>query len=548
MPSLAYFPRFGFLTFALAAGAPAETEWRDLFNGSDLQGWTTTLEGKPEGEDPDRLVQVRDGTIHMYPDTDPGQTVPFGVITHDDTFSRFHLVFEYRWLEKRFAPRKEALRDAGLLYHASATHKIWPDSLEYQVQEGDSADIVFLKQQGWTWHHPEPDQAPEGQGKPGMLPEYGGTITPSNRDFDYFGRYPEHDHLTGWNRVEVIVHADESAEHFLNGHTRARLANFVRPDGSPLKEGKICLQLEAAELQYRDVRIRELDEPLRPGQHHVALSAVRDQPAQPRTFTVKNPTKKTRPAGLSIIGRDADAFTAHASSVEIGGGETLEITVRFRPVRGAGRYSAGLRIGSPGEGTFVVLQGVGLAAFEGKNEPPLQSIVHALGIPLNVGGAKLELDTKAEIIGDSAAVPYFQKAGEGPVRVTALARFSPPGATPFGIVKKGGAERIETGKLSDSGSVADAHQSLHPPVDGNVSEFEPGADAFAFYMEGHQYISFTDPALAESAPIPHTARVYPVKRYLGKNLENAWMVGFEEAANGDYQDALFLLENVKPAP
>ncbi len=27
-------------------------------------------------------------------------------------------------------------------------------------------------------------------------------------------------------------------------------------------------------------------------------------------------------------------------------------------------------------------------------------------------------------------------------------------------------------------------------------------------------------------------------------MENAYLVGFEEAKNGDYQDAVFLLENV----
>ncbi len=538
----------GLLGLALISAAPAASEWRDLFNGRDLEGWTVTLQGKAEGEDPDRFVQVRDGMIHMYPDTDPAATVPFGVITHEDVFSRFHLVFEYRWLEKRFAPRKEALRDAGLLYHASATDKVWPDSVEYQVQEGDSADIVFLNRRGWTWLHPEPGRAPEGQGKPGMLPEQGGVLTPGNRnDFEYFGRYPEHDHLIGWNRVEVIVHADESAEHVLNGHVRARLVDFTRLDGSPLKDGKVCLQLEGAELQYRDVRIRELDEPLQPDRRQLALSAVKDKPARAAAVTVRNPLDRALPAGISIVGKDADAFTAHAASMEVGAGESLEVTVRFRPVRGAGRYSAGLRIGTPEEGTFVVLQGIGLAAFEGKNEPTLQSIVHALGIPLDVGGKNLELDTKAETIGGSMAVPYFRKAGDGPVRVTPLARFSPPGATPFGIVAKGTTDLVEAGKLAASGEVADAHQSLHPPVEGDVTEFEPEAEAFAFYMKGHKYVSFTDPALPTEATIPHTARVYPVARYLGRDLKNAWVVGCEEAANGDYQDALFLLENVEPA-
>lgn len=537
----------GFSFLLLPATPMTASEWRELFNGRDLDGWTVTLEGKPEGEDPDKLVQVRDGMIHMYADTDPELKVPFGVITHEGTFSRFHLTLEYRWLEKRFAPRKEALRDAGLLYHASATDKIWPDSLEYQIQEGDSADIVFLGRHGWTWAHPEPGKAPEGQGKAGMLPERGGIVTHS-RQGNYLGRYPEHDHLKGWNRVDVVVHADESAEHFLNGHTRARLVDFSHPDGSPLKSGKICLQLEGAELQYRGVRIRELAEPLRADRPQVALSAVKDQPARDGIIVVNNPRDTKLAAGLSVVGADADAFSVHAPSVELESGASMEVTVRFRPVRGAGRYSAGLRIGSPEEGTFVVLQGVGLAAFEGKNEPTLQSIVHALGIPVDVGGTALELDTKAPVIGGGVAAPYFRKAGDGPVRVTALARFSPRAVTPFGFVRKGTTDLVEAGKLADSSGRADAHQSLFPPVVDDVRSFDPGDADFAFYMKAHQYTSFTDPALPTEAKIAHTARIYPATRLLGRNLEHAYLVGFEEAANGDYQDALFLLENVEPAP
>lgn len=533
------------LSLVASAGPASAAEWRDLFDGETLNGWTVTLENHPQGQDPDRYVQVRDGVIHMYPDTEPERKVPFGVITHSDTFSRFHLALEYRWLEKRFAPRKEALRDAGLLYHASSTHRIWPDSLEYQIQEGDSADIVFLGRHGWSWGHPQPDNAPAGQGRAGMLPEFGGVVTHS-RQGNYLGRFPEHDH-SGWNLVEVVVHAHESAEHILNGHTRARLVDFELPDGSPLASGKICVQLEGAELQYRNIRIRELDEPLRADARQLALSAVNGQKTRPGIIRLTNPRKSPLEAGVSIIGADADAFSVHSTQSELGGGESMEVTVHFRPVRGAGRYSAGLRVGSREEGAFIVLQGVGLAAFEGKNEPPLQSLVLALGIPLDVGGSALELDTKAEAIGDGKLVPYFRKAGDGPVRVTALARFSPRGATPFGFVRKGGTDFVEVGKLADSSAQPDAHQSLFPPVEDDVVSFDPGDSDFAFYLKAHQYTSFTDPALPTEARIAHTARVYPVTRMLGRKMDRAYLVGFEEAANGDYQDAVFLLENVEPA-
>jgi len=534
--------------FVIASAASAEGEWKSLFNGKDLSGWTVTVDKLPVGQDPDKIVQVRDGAIHMYPDTAPATKVPFGVITSDASYSRFHLALEYRWMEKKFAPRKDAIRDAGLLYHASNTAKIWPPSVEYQIQEGDSGDIIFIGESGYSWAHPNPDQAPEGQGDASLLPENGGFLRKAKNQ-TYFGRFPEYDHA-GWNRAEVIVHADESAEHILNGHVRSRLEGMQHLTGGVLKEGKLCLQFEGAEIQYRKIEIRELEEPLRPDKTLLSLSAVKDKPARSGTIVVKNPLKHSLPADVSIVGKDAGAFSATSSKMELAAGESMEVSVNFKPIRGADRYSAGLRIGTPESGTFVILQGIGLAAFEGKNEPPLQSIAYALGMTLNIGDSKLELDTKADTIGDSQDVRYFAKAGEGKIRITPLARFSPPGATPFGIVAKGTTVLVESGKLADSNKVADAHQCLLPPLEGGASsvEIETPAEGFAFYLNAHQYVSFTDPGLPTEAKIARTGRVYPAQRLAGRDLKDAFVVGFEEAANGDYQDALFLIENAKPLP
>ncbi len=531
---------------ALLSPASAEGDWQSLFNGKDLSGWTVTVDKLPIGQDPDRFVQARDGAIHMYADTDPAAKVPFGVATYEETFSRFHLVLEYRWLGNKFAPRKDAIRDAGLLYHTSNTDKIWPPSVEYQIQEGDSGDIIFIGESGFSWAHPQPDLAPPGQGDAALLPENGGFLRKGG-NYTYFGRFPEHDH-PGWNRVEVIVHADERAEHILNGHTRARLQQMQHLTGGALKEGKIALQFEAAEVQYRNILVRRLDEPLRPDKTLLSLSAVKDKPARASTIKVKNPLDRPLPADISIVGKDSAAFSASSSATQVGPGETIEVTVHFRPIRGADRYSAGLRIGTPESGAFVILQGIGLAAFEGKNEPSLQSIVHALGIPLDVGGSKLELDTKNPTIGQSVAVPYFKKAVDGPVKVTPVARFSPPGLEYFGIVKKGSTELSELAALAESTGIPDAHQCLMPPWQKRPDlEFSIGDEPFAFYLKAHHYTSFTDPALPTEAKIEHTARVYPVTNFQGREMTNAWLVGFEEAANGDYQDALFLIENVTPA-
>ncbi|RYD46774.1 MAG: DUF1080 domain-containing protein, partial [Verrucomicrobiaceae bacterium] len=542
---------FRIFPLALVVAPLHAEEWQTLFNGKDLSGWTTVLENKKPGEDPDRYVQVRDGVIHMYADTDPAARVPFGVIVHEKTFSRFHMSVEYRWAEKKFAPRKTEIRDAGLLYHASNTGKVWPDSVEYQIQEGDSGDIVFLPKAGLTWMRTNPDRAPEGQGEPGMLPEEGGFARDFGRtDFAYIGRFPVLDTLDGWNRVEVIVHADESAEHIINGTTVARIANMREKDGSPVREGKVALQLEGAELFYRDVKIRELGEPLKPDRTWVALSGVKGQKARKQEIIVRNPSDKEIPADLVIAGKDADRFKASAPHKSIPAGGSMTVTVGFTAPGDLSRYSAGLQIGSKTEGVFLPLQALGLPAFEGKNEPTLMGIFRATGIPANAGGGELELDTKAATIGDSRAIPAFRAVEGSKVRITPIARFSPKGETPFGIVISGEKELQEKGRLADvSDEIPDAHQRLFPPLTGDADsvEFTAPEKPFSFYMQGHQFVSHSDPSIETTATIPHTGRVYPVTSFMGKTMKNAWAVGFEEAANGDYQDALFLVEGVVPA-
>lgn len=539
---------YAIATSSISGPASAASEWRSLFNGEDMTGWTTTLEHLAPGEDPDHLVQVHDGMIHMYRDTPAGSKVPFGVITHDDTFSHFHLRFEYRWVGKQFEPRAKMLRDAGLLYHVKDASKIWPAGLECQVQEGDTGDIVFINTGGLTWMRPHDDPAPDGQGEAGMLPENGGVPRWFPPSWPYIGRFEEADSPSGWNQVEVIVHGSESAVHIVNGRTIARLTNFVDLDNQPLDSGMICLQLEAAELTYRNIEIRELDPPAEPDHRVLSFSGVKGQPARTRTVTVTNPGSKPL-SGVTISGRDADAFEVVSGPAIVGPGEAGQWTLGFKPVRGKASYSAGLKIGDDESGAFVVLRGIGLDAFEGENEPALQDVVNTLGISLDVGGHSLELDKDAATIGESVAGGWLTATGPGKVRVTPLARFSPPGPTPIGIFTPGDEALVEIAQLASSDQIPDAHQSLMPPMaDGGAAlEFAAPAGKFGFYMKGRHFVSFTDPERPSDAEITHTARVYPVSTFKGRKMKDAWLIGFEEATNGDYQDAVLLVEGVAPA-
>src|SRR5436190_19027852 len=67
----------------------------------------------------------------------------------------------------------------------------------------------------------------------------------------------EHD---AWNTVEVIVRGD-SATYLVNGKVNNRaskIEEFVNNHWVPLRKGRIALQLEFAEVFYRNIEIREL--------------------------------------------------------------------------------------------------------------------------------------------------------------------------------------------------------------------------------------------------------------------------------------------------
>lgn len=193
------------------------------------------------------------------------------------------------------------------------------------------------------------------------------------------------------------------------------------------------------------------------------------------------------------------------------------------------------------------LYGLSAKGEQGSNEPTLHQIVQTLGYKINVGGTGLILSTSAAPIGDEVLVPLFQKAGSGTVKIKPVARYSPDDLLPFGYYT-----------LSDSKPVhhqmavvnVGYEQNLNPAiVSGGKSSFDPGNAVFGFYVNKTSYArynNYTQDKLNMGAT-KHAARIYPLKNRNGQSLANSYLIAFEPAANGDYQDYVFIVENVKPA-
>lgn len=244
--------------------------WSPLFNGRNLDGWDTILRSTGRNNDPDHVFQVHDNLIHIYKDQTAGEPVTLGYLLTQADYSHYQLRFEYRWGEKKFAPRTKTVRDAGCLYHASNEGIVWPRSIECQVQEGDTGDC-------WVVHGAQIDTTvdPKSGGETPFryLPADEGGVLKTIADESVIrvikqGTFEN----PGWNRVEVIVRGSQSAEHIINGHTVFKCENLrtMATDdkpSKPLTHGRILLQAEFAEVQYRNIEIRPVASgPLQVGQ------------------------------------------------------------------------------------------------------------------------------------------------------------------------------------------------------------------------------------------------------------------------------------------
>ena len=182
----------------------------------------------------------------------------FGGLTTLKSFENFHLRTQHRWGTRKWEPRLNAVRDNGILFHCIGEHgaggKNWMRSQECQVQEGDIGDW-------WPIAGAMVDAAVKDED--GKVVRYvpGAPLRAMRSRIWHGTDYPEKP-SGEWNTVEVYAFAGDAVFR-LNGRTVNVIRNSrYREKGSeqeiPLRAGKLQIQSEAAECQYRRLEIRPL--------------------------------------------------------------------------------------------------------------------------------------------------------------------------------------------------------------------------------------------------------------------------------------------------
>ncbi|MGB9609476.1 MAG: 3-keto-disaccharide hydrolase [Bryobacteraceae bacterium] len=252
-------PWWLFLPALLAAGdGPVRPSKKiALFNGRDLSGFYVSMKDTGR-DDPRGVFAVQNGVIRISGEA-------WGGLTTEQEYADYRLVVEWKWGEKTWPPRENNARDSGILIHGTGADGAggngWLESIEYQIIEGGTGDLILVAGAGRPQVTVEAEQRSNGQfyWKPGAP-----RVTRDRGRINWYGRdmaWQDRKGFRGvadlekpvgqWNRSEIIAR-DGELTFRLNG----RIVNQALD--SNRRQGKIQIQSEGAEIFVRKIELHPL--------------------------------------------------------------------------------------------------------------------------------------------------------------------------------------------------------------------------------------------------------------------------------------------------
>jgi hypothetical protein len=238
------------------AAIPAK-EWKQLFNGKNLKGWTPKIRGSAPGENFAKTFRVENGFLSVRYDGYDEFRERFGHLFYAAPYSYYIIAAEYRFTgDQAKGGPGWATRNSGIMVHGQTAESMtvdqdFPISIEMQLLGG------LGKGPRTTANLCTPGTNVVRDGK---------LFTPhclNSKSKTYDGDQ--------WVRVEVKVLGGERIEHWVEGEmvlaydapqmgggnvSKAQPGLLV--EGKILTEGTISLQSESHPIDFRRVEIVEL--------------------------------------------------------------------------------------------------------------------------------------------------------------------------------------------------------------------------------------------------------------------------------------------------
>lgn len=258
---------------------PDAEAWVDLFDGETLNGWMPKLKGHEVGDNYASTFRAADGIIQVRYDGYEEFGDRFGHLYYDTPFSHYRLALEYRFVGDFMPDAPEYARlNSGVMFHSQDPRTMpvgqdWPISVEFQflaeVEEGQPRSTGNMC-------------------SPGTAIVYEGQLDERHCIESSADTYPK----DVWVSAELLVLGDSLVRHLIEGepvmeYTSPQIGGGVvtgydpaqKEDGRLLAGGFIALQSEGQEIDFRSVRLLNLEGCTDPDAHNYKRYYVASDPA-----------------------------------------------------------------------------------------------------------------------------------------------------------------------------------------------------------------------------------------------------------------------------
>ena len=187
-----------------------------LHDGKSFKGWQFYLEDK--AVDPADVWSIRGDVVHCT-------GTPNGYMQTTGWYSDYMLHLEWRWTGQA--------GNSGVLLHTTGPDKVWPKSVECQLQSGDAGDF---------WLIDGPGLKANGN--------FAGGI--QGKSVNVKKKHPSNEKPAGqWNTYDIYCQGD-TIKCYVNG--------LLQNEGTDLTDtsGRIALQSEGVSVQFRNIYIQPL--------------------------------------------------------------------------------------------------------------------------------------------------------------------------------------------------------------------------------------------------------------------------------------------------
>ena len=233
-----------------------KVEWKQLFNGKNLDGWDVKIRGYALNENFGNTFRVENGSMVVRYDAYDDFKQQYGHIFYKGDFSYYRVAVEYRFVGEQ-APKGEgwAWRNSGIMVHGQPAETMglkqdFPASIEVQLLGGNDK-----KRTTCNLCTPGTNVVIDGK----LITQHCINSTSQTYNGDQ------------WVRAEVLVLGDSLIQHFANGE---KVLEYNKPqlgggyvsghdpallvNGKLLEHGSISLQSESHPVEFRKVELLEL--------------------------------------------------------------------------------------------------------------------------------------------------------------------------------------------------------------------------------------------------------------------------------------------------